>query len=192
MLKQYFVDGLVSIAIVLSILRTDLNNFNREFVDYPEVQEIILGQTAAYTQTNFHIHTINSRLGSPEIYRKNIEPDYIFNSALYRDLRSFRPRQNNDLNVPTFLLVSGSVGPVLNSQDVPEHNDNNDTEDENNNNVQNGTTLTSEDLELEAENLLSTLEERIGALQSLQGTEPLQEVQKPSSYRDFPLIYITI
>lgn len=179
MLKQYFTDGLVQIAIVLSILRTDLNNFHRELVNYPEVQEIILGQTAAYTQTNFHINSINSRLGSPEIYRKNIDTDYFFNTPFYRELRSFRPRQNYDQHVPTFLLVSGSSAPVLDHENIPEPNDNSDTEDENNNSVQSEALLTSDDLELEAESLLNTLEERLGSY-SLQSSEPMQEVYKSS------------
>jgi hypothetical protein len=61
MLKDYFVDGLVQIAIVLSLLRTDLNNYiNINYVNYPEVQEIILGSSAAYTQTNFINNNFNS------------------------------------------------------------------------------------------------------------------------------------
>ncbi|XP_060567437.1 endoplasmic reticulum membrane sensor NFE2L1-like isoform X1 [Ruditapes philippinarum] len=178
MLKQYFTDGLVQIAILLSILRTDLNSLNREYVNYPEVQEIILGQTAAYTHTNFHIDTINNRLGSPEIYRKNIDTEHLFSSSIYREIRSFRPRRNEDLNVPTFLLVSGTPGPVIHSQDTSDQNEN---EDENNNNIQSELTLSSEDLELEAENLLNTLEETIGAispnfnLQNIQGTDPTSE-----------------
>lgn len=179
MLKQYFTDGLVQIAILLSILRTDLYSLNREYVNYPEVQEIILGQTAAYTQTNFHIDTINNRLGSPEIYRKNIDTEYLFSSSIYREIRSFRPRRNEDLHIPTFLLVSGTPGPVIHSQDTSEQNEN---EDENNNNIQPEQTLSSEDLELEAENLLNTLEETIGAIspnynfQNIQGTDPTREV----------------
>lgn len=174
MLKQYFTDGLVQIAIVLSILRTDLNSLNRNYVNYPEVQEIILGQTAAYTRTNFHIDSINSRLRSPEIYRKNIDPEYIFSSAIYRELRSFRPRRNQDLDVSTFLLVADSSGPTFHSQGTAEQNE---PEDENNNIHSD---QTSEDLELEAENLLNTLEESINAIapiyQNLQGSDPTSEV----------------
>lgn len=179
MLKQYFTDGLVQIAIVLSILRTDLNNFNREYVNYPEVQEIILGQTAAYTQTDFHINSINNRLGSSEIYRKNIDSEYLFSSSIYRELHSFRPQRNRDISIPTFLLVSGTSGPVLHSHSEVEENE---AEDENNNSIDQEQTLSSEELELEAEHLLNTLEETIGAvapnlnLHSLQGSEPTSEV----------------
>lgn len=177
MFKEYFTDGLIQIAIVLSILRTDLNSLNRDFVNYPEVQEIILGQTAAYTQTNFH-DSINNRLRSSEIYRKDIDPESIFRTSFYRELRSFRPQRSRDLSYSTFLLVSGSNEQAFRATESADQN-NNDNEDENNN-IHSEQVLTSEELDIEAENLLEVLEENIGAiapiLQNLQGTEPTREV----------------
>ena len=112
MLKQYFTDGLVQLAIVLSLLRTDLNTyFNHNYVNYPEVQEIILGPTAAYTQTNFH-NIYNTYYGSHEIHRKNVDIDAIYTSSVIRDLRSFR-HISQVINIPTYLLVSGSSNIAL-------------------------------------------------------------------------------
>jgi nuclear factor erythroid 2-related factor 1/3 len=53
MIKEYFTDGLIGLAILLSLFRTDLVGINN-LINYPEVQDIILGQTAAYLPTNFH------------------------------------------------------------------------------------------------------------------------------------------
>jgi len=56
MFKKYFTDGLIQVAIVISLLRTDVNNYINTLVDnsYQEMQEIIMGTSLAYTQTNFH------------------------------------------------------------------------------------------------------------------------------------------
>ena len=184
MLKQYFTDGLVQIAIVLSLLRTDLNNYiNHNYVSYPEVQEIILGQTVAYTQTNFH-NSYNFQLGSPEIYRKNINPERTFISSIYRDLRSLR-HISSSRDIPTFLLVSGSSSGFV-SQEANEQQHDNDDVDNNNNNNNNSTNeemqLSSVDLEAQGQALLNTLEETLDAmgivplLHSLQPADPTSEV----------------
>ena len=55
MLKHCGIDSLIQMALVLSLLRTDLHNYlNSNLNDYPEVQEVMFGPTAAYTQTQFH------------------------------------------------------------------------------------------------------------------------------------------
>lgn len=107
MLKDYFVDGLVQIAIVLSLLRTDLNNYiNINYVNYPEVQEIILGSSAAYTQTNFINNNFNSFYGS--VHPKSVYND-ILNENLIQDLRSLRrfsswQRSHSARQIATFLV----------------------------------------------------------------------------------------
>ena len=185
MLKQYFTDGLIQIAIVLSLLRTDLNDYiSRNYVSYPEVQEIILGQTAAYTQTNFH-SSYNTHLGSPEIYRKNIDSLNLPN--VYREIRSFRhlPQRRIQPDIPTFLLVGSGPNGLVNSQ--PSSVQQPENEDENNNNIDNDSgvnlnSISSEDLEIESQNLLNTLEESIQAIAPLynlndpQGSDPTMEV----------------
>ena len=107
MLKDYFVDGLVQIAIVLSLLRTDLNNYiNINYVNYPEVQEIILGSSAAYTQTNFINNNFNSIYG--RVHPKSVYNDVI-NDNLIEDLRSLTrfsswQRSHSARQIATFLV----------------------------------------------------------------------------------------
>ena len=181
MLKQYFTDGLVQLAIVLSLLRTDLNTyFNHNYVNYPEVQEIILGPTAAYTQTNFH-NIYNTYYGSHEIHRKNVDIDAIYTSSVIRDLRSFR-HISQVINIPTYLLVSGSSNIALESSTIEETQ-----EDINNNHSDDQQALSlegldSEDLEAEGQRLMNTLEQSIEAVaplyHNLQGADPTIEVSK--------------
>lgn len=178
MLKQYFTDGLVQIAIVLSLLRTDLNSYlNGNYVNYPEIQEIMQGQTVAYTQTNFHLlqHT---HLGSSELYRKNIELDP---STIYRELRTFHPSVSriNQISVPTFLLLEGTSSNIF-SQDTSTSDE--DENEDANNNIDNvdSSSLSLEELQVEGQNLLNTLEESLGAIAPLvqihQGSDPTNEV----------------
>lgn len=178
MLKQYFTDGLVQIAIVLSLLRTDLNSYlNSNYVNYPEIQEIIQGQTVAYTQTNFHLSQ-HTHLGSSELYRKNIELDP---STIYRELRTFHPYvpHINRISVPTFLLLEGTSSNIF-SQDTSTSNED-ETEDVNNNiDNDDSSSLSLEELQAEGQNLLNTLEESLGAIAPLvqihQGSDPTNEV----------------
>ena len=175
MLKQYFTDGLVQIAIVLSLLRTDLNSYLRHnYVNYPEVQELILGPTAAYTQTNFHNNIYNSYYGSHEIHRKSIDLDTSYLSSIYRDLRSVRHISNvRDRNIPTYLIVGGS-----NNFAIDTGAEDNQNEDDATDNSDNQLDI----LEAEGQTLLNTLEQSIEAIaplyQNLQATDPTVEVYK--------------
>ena len=86
-IKQYFTDGLIQIAIILSLLRTDLNNYlNSNLIDYPEVQDVILGQSIAYAPTNFHNHfnILNSLSGS--VHPKSVDHEYF--SSIFQEFRS--------------------------------------------------------------------------------------------------------
>ena len=177
MLKQYFTDGLVQIAIVLSLLRTDLNNYlNHNYVNYPEVQEIILGPTAAYTQTNFHHNIYNSYYGSHEIHRKNIDIDTLYASSIFRDLRSVR-HISRDINIPTYLIVGGSTNVVLESSTTEDNQDDINDNGDDQHTIDN---IESEDLEAEGQSLLNTLEHSIEAISplyhNLQGADPTVEV----------------
>ena len=132
LLKQYFTDGLVQIAIVLSLLRIDLNSYlNTNYVNYPEVQELILGQTAVYTQTNFHRNRIESYYSGHE-HLKNIENEASF---ILQDLRSLsrfaRHQVRRQHGIATFLVgISNGGGPLLTNsqpqepQPQPVNNDN--------------------------------------------------------------------
>lgn len=89
MIKQCFTDGLISIAIVLSLLRTDLSNYlNSDYITYPEVQEIILGTSTAYGRVNYNNNRdLLSNLGRQHVRLKNIDYGRIFSTSLYRELR---------------------------------------------------------------------------------------------------------
>lgn len=185
MLKQYFTDGLIQIAIVLSLLRTDLNNYlNSNYVNYPEVQELIQGQTVAYTQTNFH-NSINIHLGSPEIYRKNFELDH---DTIIREVRSFRPSYSpyhSNVSIPTFLLIGSNSTNILGQ----ENDDNEVIEVENgdeNNNIEteSSSSVSLDELHQEGQNLLNTLEESLGAIAPLphQGVDLSEEVLKDPGF----------
>lgn len=108
MLKQYFSDGLIQIAILLSLLRTDLQNLgvpNNELLNYPEVQDILQGQTVAYLPTNFHnqYNTLNSIHGYA--HPKHPDNDFYF-SSIFRELRRFR---GVSTNIEAFLVSNDTV-----------------------------------------------------------------------------------
>lgn len=180
MLKQYFTDGLVQIAIVLSLLRTDLNDYlHHDFVNYPEVQEIILGPNVAYTQTNpFRNNIHNSIYGSHEVHKGIIDIDTVFTSSVFRDLRSLRHISNvRNIHIPTYLIVGGSSG----NRAIDSNTDDEDENEDNiNNNSGNNEQSTLEDLEAEGQSLLNTLEQSIEAIsplyQNFQGSDPTVEV----------------
>lgn len=130
LLKQYFTDGLVQIAIVLSLLRIDLNSYlNTNYVNYPEVQELILGQTAVYTQTNFHRNSFENYYSGHE-HLKSVESEA---SIILQDLRSLsrfaRHQVTRQQRIATFLVgLSNGGGRILTNsqpQDTqPVNNDN--------------------------------------------------------------------
>lgn len=130
LLKQYFTDGLVQIAIVLSLLRIDLNSYlNTNYVNYPEVQELILGQTAVYTQTNFHRNSFENYYSGHE-HLKSVESEA---SIILQDLRSLsrfaKHQVTRQQRIATFLVgLSNGGGRILTNsqpQDTqPVNNDN--------------------------------------------------------------------
>ncbi|KAL5010704.1 hypothetical protein ScPMuIL_013009 [Solemya velum] len=127
MLKQYFTDSLVQIAIILSLLRTDLNTYlNNNYVSYPEVQEIILGQTAGYTLTSFH-NTYNL-IDSQPVHPKSLENEPFFSSPIFRDFRSLRTLYSDhsvpvNTDVSAFLLTLSSSSLSLTPTDVANNNE---------------------------------------------------------------------
>ena len=114
MFKKYFTDGLIQVAIIISLLRSDVNNYINTLVDhnYPEMQEIILGTSLAYTQTNFHRSNQQPDLGG---YTHLKSLDSYYSSSVFRDL--FTPESyRNSFHVPTNIdawLVSDLQPPML-------------------------------------------------------------------------------
>lgn len=161
MLKQYFTDSLVQIAIILSLLRTDLNTYlNNNYVNYPEVQDIILGQSAAYTQTSFH-NTYNL-IDSQPVHPKSVDYEP-FSSYIFRDIRSLRRLYSPEHAVPVntdvsaFLLTLSSSSLSLTPTDVANNefpeppaqqvNETNSTAEVNNSDQQNDNVVVGLDVE---------------------------------------------
>ncbi|XP_076455961.1 endoplasmic reticulum membrane sensor NFE2L1-like isoform X2 [Babylonia areolata] len=135
MIKQYLGDGFIQIAILLSLLRTDLNNLavpNNEILNYPEVQDILQGQTLAYLPTSFHnqyntLHSIHG-LQNP----KHIDDVYF--SSLFNNWRFRRV----STNIEAFLVsCDGTCNLPIPPHPPPEQNDAADLqpEDAENNNA---------------------------------------------------------
>ena len=106
-------DGLLQIALLLSILRTDLNLHNylnlvgNQFT-YPEIHDILLGSTSAYTQTsNFHSNQWHDGT-SGYAHPKSIDNYYA--SSVFRELHSlshYRRFDNIPTNLNSYLLTAG-------------------------------------------------------------------------------------
>ena len=105
MIKEYFTDGLIGLAILLSLFRTDLDLVNlNNLINYPEVQDIIQGQTAAYLPANFH-HLSNTPYAFGN--HKHADFDNEAFTTWYNNLHNnfhFRRGQQNDIEA---FLVSG-------------------------------------------------------------------------------------
>lgn len=114
MKKHLVTDGLLQIALLLSILRTDLNLHNylnlidNNQLTYPEIHDIILGSTSAYTQTsNFHSNQWHDGL-SGYSHPKSIDNYYA--SSIFRDLHSlshYRRFNNVPTSLESYLLTAG-------------------------------------------------------------------------------------
>lgn len=124
MIKEYFTDGLIGLAILLSLFRTDLLSLNlNNLINYPEVQDIIQGQTTAYLPTNFH--SIQQSPYTPSL--KHIELDNDALSEWYQNVNNllrFRHERHND-EIEAFLVSSSQIvaseSPIDHSpSDIPE------------------------------------------------------------------------
>ncbi|CAL1534802.1 unnamed protein product [Lymnaea stagnalis] len=103
MIKEYFTDGLIGLAILLSLFRTDLVGINN-LINYPEVQDIILGQSVAYLPASY-----NHILNSPRAFESSKHLD--FNNEAFtawyqnwNNIPLFRERNENEIEA--FLVSS--------------------------------------------------------------------------------------
>lgn len=137
-MKNFLTDGLLDVAIILSLLRTDIHNLiNSEydqFNHYPEIQEIILGSTSAYTQTNFHnSNWRNSRGGF--VHPKSVENFY--ESTIFRDLHSlgnYRRFEGVHTSINAYLASSPGAIPPSESEGASTSQGGNSHHSDNNNN----------------------------------------------------------
>lgn len=110
MIKEYFADGLLQIAIVLSLLRTDLDSFMgisySRLRAYPELQETFLGSLSGFTQTDIHSRNRWNAAGlGGFVHPKSI--DNFYSDSIFRDLHSLSHYQNFDgveRNLNTWLV----------------------------------------------------------------------------------------
>ena len=86
MMKKYFTDGLIQVAILLSLLRTDLNSFIniRNSDSFTETQDVILGESLGYTQSPIHDSIYGSLSG--HVHLKHVE-NYQDPASVFRELR---------------------------------------------------------------------------------------------------------
>ncbi len=128
MMKKHFTDGLLQLAIVLSLLRTDINNYlNSYYGYYPEIQEVILGSSSAYTQTHYHQNSWNQDIGYP--HPKSIDNYYA--NSVFRDLHSlsqYRQYEGRRDTVVSAWLTSGPTSGFLQSESATPSDTNNNQE----------------------------------------------------------------
>ncbi len=130
-MKKDIADGLLQVALILSILRTDLNltsylNLVNNQLNYPEIHDIILGSTSAYTQTsNFHHNSWHDSGLSGYAHPKSI--NNYFASEVFRELHSlshYRRFGALPTNVDSYLAVIGD-GPAPLASESANDNSNN-------------------------------------------------------------------
>ncbi|XP_020641142.1 endoplasmic reticulum membrane sensor NFE2L1 isoform X3 [Pogona vitticeps] len=75
-LKKYFTEGLIQFTILLSLIgvRVDIDTYLNSHL--PPLREIFLGQSSAYTQTQFH--NLRNTLDGYVIHPKSVDLDYYF------------------------------------------------------------------------------------------------------------------
>ncbi|XP_077171353.1 endoplasmic reticulum membrane sensor NFE2L1 isoform X2 [Paroedura picta] len=75
-LKKYFTEGLIQFTILLSLIgvRVDVDTYLNSHL--PPLREIFLGQSSAYTQTQFH--NLRNTLDGYVIHPKSVDLDYYF------------------------------------------------------------------------------------------------------------------
>lgn len=112
-IKRYFTDGLVQVAIMVSLLRIDLDTYrNVDDLYIPEYGDTVLGETSFYAQTQFHNH--RNIIGGYATHPKHIERD---NSAILRELQRLGEyeRYRNRVQTDIIALLLNVHNPSTNS-----------------------------------------------------------------------------
>ena len=180
-MKKHVTDGVLQIAILLSILRTDLNlhnylNLVGNHLTYPEIHDIILGSTSAYTQTsNFHNNQWHDGT-SGYAHPKSIDNYYA--SSVFRELHSlshYRRFENLPTNLESYLLTAGEQlisvpgGNANDNSNEVNSGSSSSGGDSNNNNVQQpsspegATTSAAGSVEIESQSLPANILPSVGS-----------------------------
>ena len=139
-IKKLFTDGLLQIAVVLSLLRTDWHNYINSlhnYHNYPEIQDIILGPLSGITQADFHSHGWHQNsLGYA--HPKNV--DSYYSHSILSDLHQLGPYRRFDginTSVDAWLVNEPGVAPLPGESAESNNNSQAETgQDDNNNNAQ--------------------------------------------------------
>ncbi|XP_067825456.1 endoplasmic reticulum membrane sensor NFE2L1b isoform X2 [Heptranchias perlo] len=106
-LKKYFTEGLIQFTILLSLMgvRVDVDSYLN--AQLPPFREIILGQSSAYTQTQFH--NWRNTLDGYDLHPKSVDLDYYFTARrLLNDVRGLDRLLVPSTEVSAWLVHSGS------------------------------------------------------------------------------------
>ncbi|XP_078280967.1 endoplasmic reticulum membrane sensor NFE2L1b isoform X2 [Rhinoraja longicauda] len=106
-LKKYFTEGLIQFTILLSLMgvRVDVDSYLN--AQLPPLREIILGQSSAYTQTQFH--NWRNTLGGYDLHPKSVDLDYYFTARrLLNDVRGLDRLLVPSTELSAWLVHSGS------------------------------------------------------------------------------------
>lgn len=114
-LKKYFTEGLIQFTILLSLIgvRVDVDTYLNS--QLPPLREIILGQSSAYTQTQFH--NLRNTLDGYGIHPKSVDLDYYFTARrLLNQVRALDRFQVPTTEVNAWLVHRDPEGSVSGSQ----------------------------------------------------------------------------
>ncbi|XP_062994609.1 endoplasmic reticulum membrane sensor NFE2L1 isoform X1 [Elgaria multicarinata webbii] len=110
-LKKYFTEGLIQFTILLSLIgvRVDVDTY------LPPLREIFLGQSSAYTQTQFH--NLRNTLDGYVIHPKSVDLDYYFTARrLLNQVRALDRFQVPTTEVSAWLVHRDPEGSVSGAQ----------------------------------------------------------------------------
>uniref|UniRef100_A0A8D0HN53 Endoplasmic reticulum membrane sensor NFE2L1 n=1 Tax=Sphenodon punctatus TaxID=8508 RepID=A0A8D0HN53_SPHPU len=117
-LKKYFTEGLIQFTILLSLIgvRVDVDTYLNS--QLPPLREIILGQSSAYTQTQFH--NLRNTLDGYGIHPKSVDLDYYFTARrLLNQVRALDRFQVPTTEVSAWLVHRDPEGSVSSTQPSP-------------------------------------------------------------------------
>ena len=137
--KKPWRDPFLALAVILSLLRVDWDEYMQRQLSsqLPEIHDILLGQSAALTETRFH--NFYNSYDSSYVNFKNADSDYN-SQSIFRELQllshNICPVSRDVTEISTWLLDRLEPNnvrslPFVNAAAAPNNNNNND---ENNNN----------------------------------------------------------
>lgn len=112
--KKDWRDSLLTLAVLLSLFRGDIDEYMRgSLSSLPEVHEILLGPSAALTETQFH-NLFNSIEGHHNVHPKNLDINWERRSeSAFTDLHAlYRDDRRSPQEITAFLLDRLETNPA--------------------------------------------------------------------------------